>query len=204
MQSPNAERATTSLLGADSLRDVLGSDAGNQGAIPSSTATASSAGRASESARSLEAPGADMKVEEMGRSRLLPDRATGTEGGLIAKCVPDARVRIRLFWCVCIWVRFGLAAAVGYGTYVYPTEIGWAVIGASMLTILNLLRQIDRAVWWSRRAHISTSSALLVAGVLVVVGSRGEFLSDLACAITLSVLFALDVCVGIVTRCCCV
>ena len=202
----STERATDSLLSANNLRDVL--DIGNysteESARSKSNNGASATGRASEGARSLEAPGANTAGEDVaGRKLLLRSGSRKPERGLIARCVPNAQVRIALFWCVCIWVRFGLSAAVGYGTYKYPTEIGWAVVGASMLTILNLLRQIDGAVWWSRRAHIATSCALLVAGVIVVVGSRGQFLSDLACALMLSLLFALDVCVGIVTRCCC-
>lgn len=67
-----------------------------------------------------------------------------------------------LFWNVCVVVRVLLAYAA-YRYREHPRAEFWLTMGAAVAVYSNWSHLDDQTVWWSRRTHLLTSLALLLA-----------------------------------------
>lgn len=106
-----------------------------------------------------------------GRLTIVPATMTSArvEGGLFQRLgVTRAKAGI-LFYCICIWVRFGVALGAAAAAREWPLVIGIVAAVLGVLSVIVNARGLmaGEHVWWHRQMHLVVGVAVVAVGVLV-------------------------------------
>ena len=95
------------------------------------------------------------------------------EGGFFKNAGASARMRVTLFYGVCIWVRIAIAFAVMFAAQAWYTGTMAIVLTASLLFTITELAQRSH-VWWNRKVHALMGFAVALSATAGLVTKRDE------------------------------
>lgn len=87
------------------------------------------------------------------------------EGGIFKNAGLSTRVRVTLFYSICIWVRLSIAFAVMFAAQAWYTGTLVIVLSASVMFAVGELAQ-NSLVWWNRKVHALTGFAVALSAIV--------------------------------------